>query len=434
MKIIFKKIIVAILTLEARMVLAKYKPKIVAVTGNVGKTSTKDALYTVLAPAFKTRKSEKSFNSEIGLPLTILGLSNGWSNPFIWLKNIFKGGLSIISANAYPEWLVIEVGADRPGDILKVSSWLSPYAVVMTFFGKVPVHIEFFSGVNELIKEKTHLISGMKENGVLLLNADDPDVLACRDASRQNRVVTFSISEDSNFKASNFEIVYDSASDAQKPIGVTFKVNYIGNSVPIRLLGALGRSQVYPILAAIAFGNSIGLNTVSMIESVAKHKTPPGRMSIISGVKNSTIIDDSYNSSPAALSEALRTLRQIKTSGKKIAILGDMLELGKYSIREHEKAGQEARASCDILITVGIRARDIAMGALDSGMDEKNIFQFDTSQEASKPAEDILKEGDVLLVKGSQGIRMEKIVEEIMAEPEDKERLLVRQEKEWSKR
>ena len=131
---------------------------------------------------------------------------------------------------------------------------------------------------------------------------------------------------------------------------------------------------------------------------------------------------------------ALETLRDVKTAGKKIAVLGDMLQLGKHSAKEHIRIGKEAKDCADILITVGILARDIAKGALENGMNEKNIFQFDTSAEAAKPVEELLVSGDMVLVKGSQASRTEKIVEEIMAHPEDKDKLFVRQDEEWHKR
>src|SRR3990172_13183455 len=121
MKEILKKILISILRWEARLVLKKYKPKIVAITGSVGKTSTKDAVYASLSKFFFVRKSEKSFNSEIGLPLTILGVSNGWDNPLIWLKNIIAGLELITTREKYPEWLILEIGADKPGDIKNVS-------------------------------------------------------------------------------------------------------------------------------------------------------------------------------------------------------------------------------------------------------------------------------------------------------------------------
>ena len=445
MKNFFKNIIVTILTWEARLALKKYKPKIIAITGSVGKTSTKDAIWTVLAPHFHVRKSDKSFNGEIGLPLTILELPNGWNNPFIWLRNIIQGFFLVFTINYklstinYPSWLILEIGADRPGDIEKVSRWLSPDVVVITRFAEVPVHIEFFKSREEIIKEKSFLVKALKEGGLLLLNNDDADVRALRDMRRNCRVITWGIEQESDFQASNLETAYGKRGNAKMPSGITFKVNYAGNSVPIHLSGTLGRQHVYPVLAALSLGNTLGLNMVGIAESVKTYKTPSGRMKIISGVKHTTVIDDSYNASPVAMAEALKTLKEIKTGGgfeveprsRKIAVLGDMLELGKHSGREHERAGREAKESCDILVTVGVRARDIAAGALNHGMDENRIFQFDTSAEAAKPVEELLKEGDIVLVKGSQIARMERIVEEIMAEPELKERLLVRQESEW---
>ncbi len=440
MKNFFKHIIVIILTWEAGLVLKRYKPKIVAITGSVGKTSTKDAVWSVLAPHFHARKSEKSFNSELGVPLTILNLPNGWNNPFAWLKNIFSGFISIFGAN-YPAWLVLEIGADRPGDIKRLASWISPDVVIVTRFADVPVNVEFFQSKEAVIEEKSFLVKALKPGGLLILNNDDTDVRALASMRRDCRVVTWSIERESDFRASNFDFTYVLKDGVRAPSGITFRVNYAGNSVPLSVFGALGRQQVHPVLAALALGSSLGFNMVKMAESVANHKTPPGRMRLIAGVKRTTVIDDTYNSSPVAVAEALRALHEMKTGGgegsprhRKIAVLGDMLELGQYSAAEHKKVGAEAKKSCDILVTVGVRARDIAEGALDNDMDENNVFQFDSSTEAAKPVENLLAEGDVILVKGSQGVRMEKIVEEIMAEPEKKGELLVRQEPEWQNR
>lgn len=143
------------------------------------------------------------------------------------------------------------------------------------------------------------------------------------------------------------------------------------------------------------------------------------------------ILDDTYNSSPAALSNALNILKDVQKMKRKIAVLGDMLELGKHSSDEHYEAGKLAAQSADILITVGIRARRIAEGALDAEMDESNIFQMDDSKSAGVFLKEIVKEKDCILVKGSQSIRMEKVVFEIMADPEKANEFLVRQEDEW---
>ena len=152
------------------------------------------------------------------------------------------------------------------------------------------------------------------------------------------------------------------------------------------------------------------------------------------GVKKTTIIDDTYNSSPIAVREALDALSSLKVSGKKIAVLGDMLELGKFSVSEHKAAGAYAAPRSDMLVTVGVRARDFVDGALEAGMAGSTILQFDEARAAGRALQHLLNPGDVVLIKGSQGVRMERTTEEIMAHPEEKERLLVRQESEWLKR
>jgi len=188
MKSIFKKIVVLIIQWEAVFVLKKYKPKIVAVTGSVGKTSTKDAIFTVMSAKFFVRKSEKSFNSEIGVPLTILGCSNAWNNPILWVKNIIEGFMLIVLKNHYPKWLVLEVGADRPGDIESIAKWLKPDVVVLTALPDVPVHIEYFDSLEEIIKEKEYLLGALKEDGILILNNDDEKVRAFKQKYKRTTV------------------------------------------------------------------------------------------------------------------------------------------------------------------------------------------------------------------------------------------------------
>ena len=154
-------------------------------------------------------------------------------------------------------------------------------------------------------------------------------------------------------------------------------------------------------------------------------------MRIVAGLKDTVIIDDTYNSSPTAAERALSTLLELKTGGSRIAVLGDMLELGQFSVREHEKLGEQAAETADVLFTVGVRARKIAEGALEAGMNEKRIFQYDDAVSAGRELQNYIKKGDVILVKGSQGIRCERIVADIMAHPEQAEALLVRQSSVW---
>lgn len=438
MKKLFKKIIIGILTFEAKVALKRFNPKIVAVTGSVGKTSTKDAIYTIFSKLTLARKSEKSFNSEIGVPLTILGLKNAWNNPFLWLINIIHGFLICLLPKTYknfPDWLILEVGADHPGDIENLTKWLHPDIAVINKIGSLPVHVEFFGSTEKVIKEKAFLAKALKKGGTLVSYADDEQVMKiAENISHPKNLVTFGFSEKSDVLASHYSIVYKKINDLLIPSGISFKVNFGPNSVPVIIEGALGKSHTYPMLAAVAVTIAVKFNIASVGEVLREHKTPPGRMRIINGLKNSIIIDDTYNSSPAALLEALNTLREIDAPGRKIAVLGDMLELGSYSFDAHHNAGKEASKVCDILCVVGVQGRIIAEGALEEGMDENKIFEYDDSKEAGNELQNIIQKGDIILIKGSQGIRMEKIVENIMNEPERAEELLVRQDKEWKKK
>jgi len=432
MKSIFKSIIVTILTWEAKLILKKYKPKIVAVTGSVGKTSTKDAIAALLDNFYFVRKTKKSFNSDIGVPLTVLGVPNGWSDPFVWIKNIVEGLALIVLPNHYPAWLVLEVGADRPDDILKLSKWIIPDIVVVTRLSKVPVHVEFFSSPAQVFAEKGRLVEALKHDGTLVLNADDEDVLAFQNLAPEVTKILYGISDNADVVGFQYGIRYEEHTG--DPQGIHFEANIGKKQVSIDIDDGLGKQMMYPALAALAVGTALKLDTKKMVKGLESFAGTVGRMRILPGIKNTVIIDDTYNSSPVALTEALNTLEAITSTHKKIAVLGDMLELGSYSIEEHKKAGEHAARVVDILITVGIRARGIADGALGAGVHESTIFQYESSREAGKFLESIMHSGDIVLVKGSQGVRTERVVEEIMREPQHKEKLLVRQDAEWSRR
>ncbi len=431
MKNILKKIIAKILEVEAWSIIKKYKPKIVAITGSVGKTSTKDAIYSVISKSFHARKSEKSFNSDIGVPLTILGCNNAWNNPIKWLQNICHGLSLIIFKHSYPEWLVLEVGADRPGDIQKIAKWLKPDVVVVTKFSKVPVHIEYFKDKNAVVLEKGFLVNALKHDGTLVLNSDDEDAFAFKNKT-ENKVITYGLEGNTEVRATNYSVYY--SEKAAEPFGIYFKVEYLGNCLPVKIIGTLGMNNIYSCLAALSVGISLGLNLVEAVENLSRFVTPRGRMSLIKGLKGSVIIDDTYNSSPVALTSALETLRDLKIKNRKIAIIGDMMELGKHTAEAHKEAGILAATACDILVTVGLRSRTLAESAIDAGLDEDSVLQFDSSEEAGSYIKNIIQERDTILVKGSQSTRMEKIVKEIMAEPEQASELLVRQDEEWLKR
>ena len=435
MRKIFKKIIVFILSIEAKIVLRKYKPKIVAITGSVGKTSAKETIFAALDTSFYVRKSRKSYNSEIGIPLAVLGVETGWGSPWKWFKNIIEGALLIILPNIYPKWLVLEAGVDHPKDMDFIAGLIKTDLVVFSRFPDVPVHAEFFNSPEEIFREKIKLLKTLKNSGALILNYDDKKIRSIKDGSGKH-ALTYGFDEGANIRASNLEVSYKES----KPAGINFKVNIGGGSFPVFLEGVLGEQFAYSILSAVAVSHALNLNIIKVIEAFQNFKSPAGRMRILDAIFDSTVIDDSYNSSPVALEKALEAFRSIEIKkteeggGRKIAVLGDMMELGRFEKNEHRVSGEIVGEFTDFLLTVGRRAKFIAEGARNSGFPKEKIYEFEDSDSAGEFLKNFIRKGDLILIKGSQSLRLEKVTKTILARPEEAKLLLVRQEKEWQNR
>lgn len=428
----FKSIVVRILRAEAKAVIHRYKPKIILVTGSIGKTSTKDAVFAVLSKFYHVRKSEKSYNSEIGIPLSILGLETGWQNPFIWIKNFFSGALLLVRKNkAYPEWLVLEVGTRKPGDIKMSVGWLKADIVILTAIGTTPPHIEFYKSLQHLVEEKTSILSCLKKNGTLIINADDPIVFDIKNKTTA-KVLSFGESDEATIRASHFSIHYTRATSA--PEGLSFKVGIAGANFPVSMRWVFGKTHIYAALAALSVASLEKCDLVKASEALSAFEVSNGRLRLIEGINGSFIIDDTYNASPSAMDAALETLHTVKSEGRKIAVLGDMLELGKYTEEAHRRVGEVASKVADMLITVGIRSKFTYASANEHGMKKTALHHCPTAEEAATFLEKKIQKGDLILVKGSQAMRMERVVKKIMSHPELASRLLVRQEREWLNR
>ncbi len=429
MKQVFKQIVIAIITAEAKLLLKRARPTIIGITGNVGKTSTKDAIYTVLKQHVHTRKSQKSFNSDIGVPLSILGLQNGWDSPLLWLRNIVDGAISALFSRNYPEVLVLEMGVDRPGDMKRLCSWVKPDIAVLTRFPDVPSHVEYFGGPDEVAAEKMELVNGLKPDGVVIYNHDDERIRRSLQEVRQ-QAIGYSRYSQSQFTAGEDVIHYEQG----RPVGLQFVVKHIDETVPVTVYGALGVPHVYISAAALAVAAQFAVPLTAAAEALGRNKQTPGRMRLLPGKNDITILDDTYNSSPAAAEQALTALKEITTDGRKIAVLGDMLELGQFSSRAHEHIGKLVPEAADMLVTVGMRSRKTAETALEFGMSEKVVWQYDDIDRAADEIARKLEPGDVVLVKASQGIRAERLVKTILKEPDQAPELLVRQSVMWDKR
>ncbi|TSD05981.1 MAG: UDP-N-acetylmuramoyl-tripeptide--D-alanyl-D-alanine ligase [Parcubacteria group bacterium Athens0714_12] len=418
-----KKIIQIILKILAIKVLKKYQPEIIAITGSVGKTSTKEAIYAVLKSKFsdKVGRSIKNYNNEIGVPLSVLGCESAKKSLIGWLK-IFLHGLDLIinKKKNYPEILILEMAADRIGDIKYLTSFVPRKIAIITSVGKV--HLQFFKQIEKIAEEKQNLINDLKSDAHAILNLDDQLVYNMKSKTKA-KIHTFGFSEGADIRASEAVI-----SEHNGIKGINFKLISEGKIMPVFLPYVLGKQQVYAALASTCVGIIYKMNLLEISEALGRYRPPLGRMNLIQGIKNSLIIDDTYNASPFSAIAALESLKEISCEGKKIIILGDMLELGNYTEEGHKEVGKKAAQIADTLITVGEMARDIARGAKEAGMEENKIFSFTDLKIAGKFAQDRIKEGDIILIKGSQGARMEKITKELMAEPLKAKELLVRQD------
>jgi UDP-N-acetylmuramoyl-tripeptide--D-alanyl-D-alanine ligase len=434
-----------LLKILAKGVLKRYKPEIIGVTGSVGKSSTREAIFTVLSSEFNVRQSEKNYNNELGVPLTILGCKSANKSFLGWLIVIFKGLVLILfRSKIYPKILVLEMAADHPGDIKYLTS-IAPCKVgVVTTVGEV--HLEFFGSLENIVKEKQAIVTHLEKDGVAVLNADDKLVLGMQEKIKA-RVITFGFSPEAEVKAiemalAGLEVGGEKMEEGVTPEsqwdlrewGVNFKLSYKGNVVPVFLPRVLGKQQVYAALAGAAVGLVYGLNLVQISKALENYKSPAGRMNLISGIKHTMLIDDTYNASPISTKAALDVVKEIAlpSGSQKFAVLGDMLELGSYSEEGHKEVGKRiVESGIDFLVTVGKRALGVAEGAEGFGFDEDKIISYDDTTEAGLFLQKEIKPGDLILIKGSQGMRMERIVKELMAEPLKASSLLVRQDKSW---
>ncbi|KKT28654.1 hypothetical protein A3G55_03610 [Candidatus Giovannonibacteria bacterium RIFCSPLOWO2_12_FULL_44_25] len=418
MRVIIKNLITRVLVWEAKMALRRHGPQIIGITGSVGKSSAKEAVFAVLEQKFNVRKGLKSYNSELGLSLAVLGLETRWLNPIGWLNNIYLGFKEIFKE--FPKILILEMGVDRPGDLDKLLKIARPDIAIVTAVGEIPVHVEFFAGAEEVAKEKAKILKSLPANGKAILNYDDETVWAMKEKTNAE-VLGFGFASGADVVASNYQISEN---------GISFKIEHNGSTVPIRLKNVFGKQAVYASLAAAAAGLVHSMNLIEISGALQKYQPPPGRLRLIQGIKNSFILDDSYNASPLAVHAALDTLKDF-AGKRKMVVFGDMLEIGKFTILAHKAVGERVASFADYFVTVGPRAKFSAEEAVSRGMPKERVKSFSTTKEAAGYIKNIMQEGDLILVKGSQAMRMERIVEEIMATPEDAPKLLARQDKFW---
>lgn len=367
-------------------------------------------------------------NSDFGLLLTVLDIDSGYSSAVKWSWLLLKGFFHAFFKD-YSEILLLELGVDKPRDMDFLVSVVKPDVVVFT--SVAPVHMDDgqFESLEAIFEEKAKLVRALKEGGKLIVNIDD-DFTA---SLARKGVLTYG-KADCDFKISAFR---------QSLEGSEFKIN--GKEVKIP---ALGEFLSYAAAAATACGELFGIELKDCALALEKYKLPPGRMNIIEGINETTIIDSSYNASPASMIEALKTLdevcdRQMQSSmggaqrargsgkcpaaSRRVAVLGNMNDLGVLSDELHKKVAEYVPKYVDLLIAVGKSA-----AIFGEKMEAHKFFEFGAAAEAAEFFKKKIEKGDMILVKGSQNnVRLERFVKAIMANPEQAGEKLVRQNKVW---
>jgi len=415
----------------AKRAISREKPRVIVVAGSVGKTTTKEAIGVAIG-AYESgttvRVAPENYNNELGVPLTIFGKKAPGRSLVSWVLVTLRAtalgfGLGKIGART----LVMEYATDRPGDIAYLLTIARPDIAVITAIGAE--HTEFFKTIDAVQEEELSLLNGLKPDGIAVLNADDSRVMQWKEEGDIKKI-TFGESNGSDVRLERFK---------QEAEGIELRYVSLAHAVTFHVNGVFGRPPALAVAASLAvvyYHLDVDLGEVVERLKMQFHGVP-GRARLLPGVKQTILLDDSYNSSPLAALSAIHDLAEIpiEERSKRIAALGDMLELGPLSESAHEELGEAvAKNKVDILVLCGTLAPAVREGALRAGMDENVIFHFPTSAEAGLFIQHKMKKGDAILIKGSQGVRMEKISKELMAEPEKAEELLCRQSAKWSKK
>lgn len=441
---------------SAKRALERERPFIIAITGAVGKSSTKQLLAAILHaddPARSVRVTAKNYNNQLGLPLTIFQASAPGRSPFawaslLWTAFLYRYGLRRTNIHTF----VLEMGADHPGDLAYLTSIAKPRLSIVTAVTPedehwAPVHRANYASIDAVANEKATIVRNLDPKGTVVLNADDPRVIAMRHETTAH-LVAFGTTEVADVEIVESRVRMAAFPSGMMPIGLEVTLNVSQQRQTIYLAGVFGRSMAFALAAAVAAGYALDHSLEEMSVSLERFQPLPGRARLIPGIKGTTLLDDTYNSSPVAVLSALRDLAAMEidpSRQRRIVCLGEMRELGEQADMLHERMGMEAgRLKIDILAVTGAYAESIIRGAKMAGMRDEQLRQFADTPELGLWIQDILLPGDLVLAKASEGpyktsegylktkgVRMERVIKELMADPLQAEKLLCRQDPSW---
>jgi len=363
----------------AKLIRQNMKIPVVAVTGSTGKTTTKDMIFSILEQKYNTVKTEGNFNNELGLPITLCGIDKGH------------------------EALVLEMGMRGLGQIAFLCQLAQPTHGVITNIGQV--HAELLGSQEKIAQAKAELLDFLPQEGVVFLNTQDRRLLQPWLFKAKARVQWFGLDENTDIYAT--DVCYHGEE------GSRFIVNYQGEAQEIEL-NLPGEHNILNALSAIGIARNLGLNWEQIQNGLSSVKLTAMRLQVEKTPQGAKIINDTYNANPTSMAAAIRVLGGM-AGMRKIAVLGDMYELGIYEEEGHKSMGRTAyNEKIDVLVAVGKLGRLIGLGAIEAGISEANVHFFADNQGALDYLKEEIKTGDIILVKGSRGMKMETIVEGLM--------------------
>lgn len=443
------KLLESMLASGAAAAIKKAKPTIIAITGSVGKTTTRQMVAAALYdPEGKTRivVSQKNFNNELGLPLTVFGETDyPGKSPVAWLRVLGKSFFATLGLwQLKADVLVLEMGADKPGDLAHLTRIAPPDISIVTGVSPVdgslaPVHVQYYASADDVAQEKSTIVKALQPGGIAILNADDNRVYAMRHLTA-GHALGFGENDGADIRLVSKKILSQETAHGLMPTGIEVVLECYQKPFHLVFEGVFGSSVAYAACAAAAVVVALDLPEERLYAIAKCFSAMPGRTRILPGIKQTTLFDDSYNAAPSSTISALHDLASVTVASgqKKIACLGENRELGDKAEEMHRRIGREAaQANVDVLVVCGIFASAMKDGALAGGLPADRIHLIEDTPEAGLFIQDLIEPGDIVLAKASQGtlatkgVRMERVIRELMAEPLRAKELLVRQEGKW---
>lgn len=431
---ILKHLLTALLLHKTRMIVRKHKPMVVAVTGSYGKTSVRNAIALALGEGFRVRVAAENYNNELGVPLSVLGMPAPGRSLVAWVRLLLAADRLFLSKKAPFDLLVLEYGADRPGDITRLCDVAEPDVAVLT--GISPVHLANYPSFDALKEEKATLLRRVKPHGLAIVNGDDAEALRLSKKAAAP-VVTYGMNADRDVRGDqpSLQVFPDRSFEPGETFAtLSFHVATKKGETDVVLENVIASTQASACLAAFAVAEYFRLPLARVASRLRALRAEPGRLQLIPGIKGSLLLDDSYNAAPAAMHAALDVLDAfpLTDNGRRIAVLGHMAELGTASLEEHRAVGEHvARSRVDFLAIATDAAQDIWEGAIAAGFPNEKTARAEHAKEAAYWLDRFVRPGDVILIKGAQSARTERIVKALMAEPERAGELLCRQYGAW---